>query len=96
MSLVPSMNSVFNADLGPGENAGDLHPVPGQRAGAASIISPQTFLARAGNSSGHAVWPAVRSGDKTSARGKNLRFLRHLSPCGLYFLVLTLKGLVLT
>jgi hypothetical protein len=68
------MNSVFNADLGPGENAGDLHPVPGQRAGAASIISPQTFLARAGNSSGHAVWPAVRSGDKTSARGKNLRF----------------------
>jgi hypothetical protein len=38
----------------------------------------QTFLARAESSSGHAVWPAVRSGGKTSARGKNL----HENRCG--------------
>jgi hypothetical protein len=39
----------------------------------APFSSPQTFLARAKNSSGHAVWPAVHSGEQPSARGKNLR-----------------------
>ena len=44
----------------------------------AFLASPQNFPARAGNSSGHAVWPAVRSGEITSARGKSLRYFNPL------------------
>jgi hypothetical protein len=33
-------------------------------------VSLQAFLARAGNSSGHAVWPAMRSGEKPARAGK--------------------------
>jgi hypothetical protein len=32
------------------------------------MYSLRIFLARAGSSSGHAVWPAVRSGEKARAR----------------------------
>jgi len=35
----------------------------------------QPFRARANASSGHAVWPAMRTGENTSAHAKTLHFL---------------------
>jgi hypothetical protein len=39
-------------------------------AGPATIFSSRAFLARAGKSSGHAVWPAMRSGENPARAGK--------------------------
>jgi hypothetical protein len=48
---------------------------------AANLFSPrQRFRARANDSSGHAVWPAMRTGENTSAHAKTLRFLPISSP----------------
>jgi hypothetical protein len=38
-------------------------------------IPKQRFRARANDSSGHAVWPAMRTGENASAHAKTLRFL---------------------
>ncbi len=49
----------------------------------APFSSPQTFLARAENSSGHAVWPAVRSGEQPARAGKTCaeRLSHHSKRC---------------
>jgi hypothetical protein len=38
-------------------------------------IPRQRFRARANDSSGHAVWPAMRTGENVSAHAKTLLFL---------------------
>jgi hypothetical protein len=40
----------------------------------------QRFRARANASSGHAVWPAMRTGENTSAHAKTLQFRPIPSP----------------
>jgi hypothetical protein len=42
------------------------------------VPSRELFSRAPESSSGHAVWPAVRSGQTTSARGSNPRFKSHL------------------
>jgi hypothetical protein len=46
---------------------------------AAPFSRTQRFRARANVSSGHAVWPAMRTGEHTSAHAKTLHF-RRISP----------------
>jgi len=42
---------------------------------AVPYIPRQRFRARANDSSGHAVWPAMRTGENVSAHAKTLRFI---------------------
>jgi hypothetical protein len=43
-----------------------------------SPLAPkQPFRARADDPSGHAVWPAMRTGENTSAHAKTLPFFHH-------------------